>query len=588
MPDIYRYEWTGKRTAYKYRLDLSEPSATAISGAPTVTTLNDDTIKSITAGWEFDKLPIGMASPVKPSITFAVDRIPSALTASLLADPSTLSLTWNSDLSALYQQSTPLEVGMVAALYASDPVLSPTFKLVGLYVQDINTLVEPSLSDDTIEVQFADAWQAAGKACTMELVREADWLWMQSGSSGYVPRTGAWSFIYTSSGVPFGYGHITGGSDQYWFVTRNDLWDRWELHVEAALSLMTRRAVTLGQRAAMVLGMGNLREQSHTTDPSPSATVVSNPYMLPFIKGGPTLGPHTIQSCVHDELARNYPCLYDVIADTIGQWCMVGAIQYAGGAGTETATVKAWEPLSTNLSPSTVDWTEALRDAKPVKNAERVTIAETSWEFAGGEDYDKLSSGTQGRNDNTRTVPVIWNWSPHANASVKQGHFFATKLEPLITTRASFDYDPPLFSFFYLSDAGGILSSTQMIRCASWWSGDGSSAPSHTHVWDWNDPAASAIADQQVTGVMQQGADYALSLFGVSQWTVEGTVSSDLAMTWHADRVALDPYQTYDYEVTADLTSIRTWLSTAPVTWFVTGATEDLVTETVEVKLYAV
>lgn len=586
MPDIYRYEWTGKRTGYKYRLDLSEPSATAISGSPTVTTLNDDAIKAVEVGWEFDKIPLGMASPARPKLTFAVDRIPSALTAALLADPSTLSVTWNQDLSALYQQSTPLDVGMVAALYASDPVLSPTYKLVGLYVQDINTRVEPSLADDTVEVQFADAWQAAGKACSMEQVRDADWLWMQSGSAGYVPRTGAWSFIYSASSQPTGHGHITGGTDQYWFVTRNALWDRWELHVEAAMQLMTRRAVTLGQRAAMVLGMGTLREQKHTTDPTPSATTVSNPYVLPFIKGGPTLGPHTIAASLHDELARNYPCLYDVVADTIGQWCDVACIQYAGGAGTETATVKAWDPMTTNLSPSTVDWTESLRDAKPVKNGERITIAETSWEFAKAEDYDKLSSGTQGRNDNTRTVPVIWNWSPRASADVKQGSF-VIRLEPSFISQATYDYEPPFFQFFYLSDAGGILSTTQMIRCASWWPGDGSSLPTLSHTWDWKDPAGSAIADQQVTGVMKQGADYALSLFGVVQWTMAGTVSSDLAMPWHNDRLAIDPYQSYEYEVTADLTSIRSWLSTAPVTWFVTAAAEDLIAETVEVTLYA-
>lgn len=585
MPDIYRYEWTGNRTGYKYRMDISEPSASAIPGSPTVTTLGDDAIKALSVGWEFDKIPTSPAAPTKLKATFAVDRIPSALTAALIADPTTLSLTWNQDLSALYQQSTPLETGVCVALYASDPTLSPTFKLIHLAVQDVDQRCEPSLEDDTIEVEFVDAWQAASKGLSMEQVRDADWLWMTSGSSGYVPRLGAWDVLYSDSGTPAGYAHMCANSDQYWFVTRDSFWDRWELHVESAMALITRRAVTLSQRAAMTAGIGSLREQKHTTDPSPSGTS-STPYVMPFIKGGPTLGPHTIQASMHDELARNYPSLYDVLIDTLGQFVRPSSVQYAGGAGTETATVRSWAALSTNLSPSTVDWSESIRSAKPSRKDVRVRLAETSWEFARGDDYDKQTAGIAGRNDNGQTIPVVWNWSPRVGTELKNGVLSGLLGSGLGFTQ--FDYEPPWFQFFYLSDAGGLLSSTQFIRFASWWPGDGSSAPTLTHTWAWDDIEASAIADQQATGMMRQGADYMLATFGVAAWKLDGVVESAMAMPWHNDRLAVDPYQSYDYEITADLTAVRTWLSTAPTIWYVVSANEDLIAETVEVSLYGV
>lgn len=590
MPDIYRYEFTGDRTGYKYRMDISEPSASAISGSPTVTTLGDDAIKALSVGWEFDKIPTSSAAPTKLKATFAVDRIPAALTAALIADPTTLPLTWNQDLSALYQQSTPLETGVVVALYASDPTLSPTFKLIHIAVQDVDQRCEPSLEDDTIEVEFVDAWQAAAKGLSMEQVRDADWLWMTSGSASYTSKGGAWDVIYNSGGAS-GYGHLASfagtATDQYWGVTRDALWDRWELHVEAAMAVITRRAVTLSQRAAMTAGIGSLRQQKHTTDPSPSATT-STAYMVPFIANG-SATTSTMQASMHDELARNYPSLYDVLVDTLGQFVRPSSVQYAGGAGAETATVRSWAALSTNLSPSTVDWSESLRAPKPSRKDVRVRLAETSWEFARGDDYDKQTAGIAGRNDNGQTIPVIWNWSPRVASETRDNQ--TTSVSARIgggTRKFVWDYEPPWFQFFYLSDAGGLLSSPQFIRFASWWPGDGSSAPTLTHTWAWDDIEASAIADQQATGMMRQGADYLLATFGVPAWKLEGAVESASAMPWHNHRLAIDPYQSYEYEITADLTAVRTWLSTAPTTWFVAAANEDLITETVEVTLYGV
>lgn len=604
MADIYRYEWTSTRNGdnpHRYRLDIAAPGASALSGSPIVTDLQDDAIKEHTAEWEFDELPIGLASPPRHTIRFAVNNLPTALVSALMAEPVTLTTTLNADLGASYQTTVDVLVGCNLALYVSDPTSSPSYKLIHLAVQDDSTIVRPDLSDGTMETQWVDAWQAAGKAISPLQCGQADYLWASAlHATKVVERDGVWDVLYQDilDSEWKGIAHMANaGGGTLWAVSRNDLWDRWEHHTEAVLNKMVRRPVALFQRRGMTSGMGNPREQRyHPQETWPSGTTPSTIYMVPFIMDGAGASAEPIYT-VYEDLERNYPAMYDVVVDTLGQWVRPAAIRYAGTYGASyVCTLSAWEALTVSGGATTIDLIERARDAKPALNDRRVRIGESSWEFAEGDDYDKMTWGTGGRNDKPRTVDVLWNWSPSASNDLQKipgGSAFYPSgfLGGANANYVYWDYRVPLFAFYYLSNAGGGLSSQQLIRCASWWPGDGSTAPTtDVHDWSWTNASnlavAAAIADQQDTGVMIQTAKYVSTLFGAWGATLSIGVGSEDVMPWHDDRLVFNAYQSFDYVTQMDLSTLRTWLASAPTTWHPVKISESLTTGLAEVEYY--
>lgn len=571
MPDIYRYEWTGPRTGITYRLDFSEPSASPVGA--TVETLQEDALREVKDfAWEFDTFPIGLATPVKPKLTFSVDATPDTLMGWLTASRTTHTITIATGVAP--DVTVDVAVGVNVALYQSGD-------LVWYGVQDVATRARPDLQSRTMEIAFNDALQLSMKAITLDALKAADYQYAITDYAGMGGEIVERTFVADSlwkDGSWYYELHRTSGDDKVWGIKRRTMFDAWEDYVTEVLDVITRRTTTVSLRPALELNSTNNRLQRYSaTEPWPSATILvdNDVYLTPYIYN--TADNEFLYS-LHDEWARNYPSMYDLIADICKQSLRACAFWYSD---TNTATLNSWAITSPPVAAQ--DVTELIRDAQPDAWARTLQIATASDEFAQHDDYDKIETPVQGgRNDIAITIPTVFRKDPVADDYLYSGGLeYATGVIPLNR----------LYHLVNPNVGGAAFSQTEFVRLHSWWTGDGSSAPtSATFTYDWNDYGASALAEQQEWGMMKQAADWCAETFGHIADTgmpsvLTGKVPSDL----YNLSITTPDCQPFYCKLTVDVPSYdpaATWLANYPTEWWVIKWNGDLKTELAEVECY--
>ena len=580
MADIYRYEFTDK-DGEQWRLDFSEPGS-ALGGSPTVEVMKHDAIRGITSSWEWDKWPVGLATPTRFEFVFTVASLPTALRDELLQVPSLLTLTLNSTLPGADQVDVTVRCRVCVALYRWT---GGTWNMRWMGTQDVGATVSPELSEsgagDTLTVEMVDAWQEAAKGLTLPDVRDADFKNVKYNTT-YTSRQGVASVLFTEGGVWKGVLNGVWGV-ALWGVLRNTLYTLWQTHLADAMTLIMRRTVTLDMVTALEAQRLLPRQQRYVkNEPWPSAMLILQPSLIPFLVDGTSL-----TYSMHDELARNYPSMYDLLVDMLGEGARSSAVYYDGAAN---CYVASWQTMTRAVSPTVVDIAPRARNTKVTLNDRVMTAAIASSELRQSADYDRIEQTLQaGRNDEGLTVPIVTTTSPSA-LEAKGGtavRFVAAQMTMPASAHDHMigNFYPDLLGLYYLSTAGGAFSTSQFIRCASWWPGDGSTAPTAaTYEWT-NEPhkwAGSALADQQETGVMYQIATYLYTTFGT-------TPGSTLACTLRANEIPdmrLSAYTMHTHEMQMDLTTTRAWLSSAPTTWIATKVDCDWISGLVNVEAY--
>ena len=554
MPDVYRYEWTGKRSGVTYRIDIAPADATPL-GTPTIETLNDDAVRECKDfAWEYDRFPVGMATLLRPTLIFNVDRIPSTLQGWLMDTPVTHNVT------PFGSAQATVSTGCAFTFYVNGSI-------VWYGAQDISTRVRPNLADNTIEIVVDDAFRLATKAITMTALRDATHEYYYNNQSTIKKKQYLVDLAWDDGGTWYKYRHYAGSGQRIWAVPRGGLFDLWEVMIQDAMNAITRRSITLILSASLQSMYGDLYEQRYSASDTHPGSAAGQIYLTPFICDA---GDDTLTYSLYDEWERNYKSMFDLIVDMCNQSCTACALTHAGAGG--QVTLYSHALLSNGLTtPYTA--TELFRDASPDLWGRVLQQAVMSYEFPKGDDYDKYDFVIQtGRNDETLTMPVVWNWTLSANGWEYEGDGMST-------------YDPPLNKFWY-EDTLDIAG--EIVRCHSWWAGDGSTVPiASPYTLSHTGGVGLGLVDQQSWGIMRQGAEYLYATFGQAALTgAPSVLTGKMDSTLPVSASLTMDFSPYYRPLTIDVPSFRSWLAIAPTTYYVVKWTGNLTEELAEVELY--
>jgi hypothetical protein len=80
MADIYRYEYYGKQTGWKYRIDIIPAGADALPSTPEIESLPPGSVSPLNSEWSFENnITLGMRSGITKEISIDTKLIPSGL-----------------------------------------------------------------------------------------------------------------------------------------------------------------------------------------------------------------------------------------------------------------------------------------------------------------------------------------------------------------------------------------------------------------------------------------------------------------------------------------------------------------------------
>lgn len=458
MADIYRYEWTGVRTGYSYRLDIIEAQGYDLSASPDVYVLNDDALDSIKSKWEFDTYPFGLASPVRLSLTFRMKRIPAELKQWLVFPR----LSGNSfDVfnrgwypggtgSGFSQVAAGIELGTQFRLYLKPPG-GAVWSSVYVGMQDLGFRVSPKFPDGTITVEVEDALRAAMKAVKMDDLDVALRTWAEWVPNDVVADTGANEFVWSTGDsldaspladrfAVWSIGNVVRGDyedsstnadlSRFWFVRWNDLLSLLNRAIFEAFATITRNrggvspsfGVYVNAVDGFVDGMSGFYRQTYDRSPTAGTQLAdADLYVLGLVASNqPPSSSSRIAYTIWSELGNQYSSAFDYIADGIKNGYRVAMFRYIGNPGSSYhpyVVAYSYAPLGVGFDATIVDITEAIRPSFELSLYDlELQNATASTAFRIGEDYDKTEKVLQySRGDLVYTIPVVHGTMPVAN-----------------------------------------------------------------------------------------------------------------------------------------------------------------------------
>lgn len=503
MASHYRYQWTSPRTGIEFCLYIAPASSsTKLNWGVGCDDLDDDAIVGFDEiTHEYDKYPIGWHSVMTGKVTFAGARLPADLLSWIMNPHSSFSgFGLDPALSPLNGRVT---LSTIFRLTAKLPGGHASHNLQCTWVVDSANRVVPD-SDGTISVGLIDAVSASLKNVTLDQMRDCDWAWVKANFGSVVTRRGCIEWFYTAYGsnTAFYVGQVCPGDNgqnqdasTLWAVLWSNIQTQWCKYAQTIYNLITRTdhpvtgvsgatKATIDISDGLALVVDGLYRQTYNSTPEPGASLTAGEvYCIPFVTND-DFSTASRTTSMHDELARSYPTLYDLLSDVVKGAYAHGCTWHYTLGGADYATVMCDRPLSQGIGNATPDVNvdDIAYDAEPTFADRIMGAAVTSWEFYVDDDYQTHEAKAGfARNDESYTFPVVFNPVPTATTYETSGSGTEQwrRLDMVdfsgINGKTAYQYKPRLLGLYYLDNpnygAGLALDAfTQnvLIRCHSW------------------------------------------------------------------------------------------------------------------------
>lgn len=648
MPDIFRGEWTGKRTGNSYQMDITKADAAALGGSPAVEYLNADAIPQITEwGWEFrDKIPYGMPSALSGTLTFKPSRCPATLLEWLTDGITNLS----SDIyTGGSTHTVNFETGTVFYLYVK-PAGGTDFTLCAIGVQDVTQDAVPDPIKDTLEINIGDVLQHACKALTFTGdetsagIVDADWDGITSLDASYAGVNAknavvdwVWATNATINGVArdiwFMIAHVPPGSEIasdtascFWSVKIETMAACWSAYVQAIVRTITRRSTNVNLDDAFVKALNAVYKQDYqTTALTSSGLLDSELRWLMFVTNNNAIDPATSRDfSMHDVLSVGYDNVWDFLYDMPRSRFKTWWITHYVDGSIDTG-LRQTDPFG---SPFTIeDVTKQLRNPTiKMRGDAIVSRVEVQTEFAIGDDYDsEKKKAPSSRNNASIDVPVIFDPSPVMDtytlgSALNTGYFTDRNQEVRdrlqnkdVVSLGTIDIqgfdgkpigNPRMLGIYYVAnpnDAGAgdaFHFDGAIIRCHSWQGfvidGEAPVPPVSTPVVLSStqfevDGETTATVQQLIHGcIAQVGVKVYDAYYGRNATRIEADVEMDFGAFLNLAGTTSQwlPFAPVIRPFTVDPTTFNPYLSACPSTYYVVSCKYDGQTEMMKIELW--